>query len=154
MSEEFWALVHTPIAIDKALQIPAAREALEKEWKKLEGRKPWLLNSVREYDEVESEARKENRSVHLGQVMQLCHEKHSELQKAVREFKGRIVFRGDIVRDESGCFAVFSEQGTSASHLSAAKFLDAIARMPGNDGQDSDAVGAYTQCELKGVETS
>ena len=85
--------------------------------------------------------------------MQLCHEKHSELRKAVREFKGRIVFRGDIVRDESGCFAVFSEQGTSASHLSAAKFLDAIARMPGNDGQDSDAVGAYTQCELKGVET-
>ena len=71
----------------------------------------------------------------------------------MREFKGRIVFRGDIVRDESGCFAVFSEQGTSASHLSAAKFLDAIARMLGNDGQDSDAVGAYTQCELKGVET-
>ena len=85
--------------------------------------------------------------------MQLCHEKHSELQKAVREFKGRIVFRGDIVKDESGCFAVFSEQGTSASHLSAAKFWDAIARMPGNDGQDSDAVGACTHCELKGVET-
>ena len=65
VSEEFWALVHTPIAIDKALQIPAAGEALEKEWKKLEGRKAWLLNSVREYDEVESEARKENRSVHF-----------------------------------------------------------------------------------------
>ena len=65
VSEEFWALVHTPIAIDKALQIPAAREALEKEWKKLEGRKAWLLNTVREYDEVESEARKGNRSVHI-----------------------------------------------------------------------------------------
>ena len=149
VSEELWALVHTPIAIDKALQIPAAREAWEKEWKKLEGRKAWLLNSVREYDEVESEARKENRSVHFGQVMQLCHEKHSELQKAVREFKGRIVFRGDIVKDESGCFAVFSEQGTSASHLSAAKFLDAIARMPGCSGEDSDAVGAYTQVLLE-----
>ena len=65
MSEEFWALVHTPISIDKALQIPAARQALEKEWKKLEGRKTWLLNSVREYDDAESEARAENRSVHF-----------------------------------------------------------------------------------------
>ena len=65
MSEEYWALVHTPIAIDKALKIPAARAALEKEWKKLEGRTAWLLNTVREYDDVESEARKQNRNVHF-----------------------------------------------------------------------------------------
>ena len=43
---------------------------------------------------------------------------------------------------------MFSEQGTSASHLAAAKFLDAIARMPGNDGKDPDAVGAHTQVIL------
>ena len=85
--------------------------------------------------------------------MQLCHQKHSEAAKAKPEYKGRIVFRGDIVTDESGALAVFSEQGTSASHLSVAKFLDAIARMPDCNGEDSDAVGAYTQCELKGVDT-
>ena len=50
-------------------------------------------------------------------------------------------------------FAVFSKQGTSASHLAAAKFLDAIARMNGNDGQDSDAMSAYTQVEHTGVDT-
>ena len=48
---------------------------------------------------------------------------------------------------------MFSEQGTSASHLAAAKFLDAIARCPGCDGEDSDATGAYTQCQLGGEET-
>ena len=32
--------------------------------------------------------------------------------------------------------------------MAAAKFMDALARMPGNDGNDSDAVGAYTQVLL------
>ena len=58
------------------------------------------------------------------------------------------MFRGDQVKDEWGFQAVFSEQGTSASHCAAAKFLDAIARLPGNDGEDSDARGAYTQVVL------
>ena len=47
---------------------------------------------------------------------------------------------------------VFSEQGTSASRMAAAKFLDAISRFDGNDGEESDAMGAYTQSELKGPE--
>ena len=33
--------------------------------------------------------------------------------------------------------------------MSAAKFLDAIARMPGMHGQATDAVKAYTQVSLK-----
>ncbi len=43
-------------------------------------------------------------------------------------YKGRIVFRGDIVKDEKGFLAIFSEQGTSDSLLEAAKMMDAIAR--------------------------
>ena len=39
--------------------------------------------------------------------------------------------------------------GTSASQLSAAKALDAIARLPGNTGQNSDAAKAYRQVVLK-----
>lgn len=52
------------------------------------------------------------------------------------------------MKDESGFYAVFSEQGTSTSHVVAAKFVDAITRIPGNEGSDSDAVGAYTQVVL------
>ena len=85
--------------------------------------------------------------------MRLFHLKHSELEEYLQSYKGRVVFRGDNVKDESGHLAVFSEQGTSASHLSAAKIVDAIARMPGNSGGDSDAMGAYTQCEHEGEET-
>ena len=84
--------------------------------------------------------------------MRLCHAKHSELAEKSTASKVE-EFLGDNLRDESGHLAVFSEQGASASHLAAAKFLDAIARMPDNDGQDSDATGAYTQAEHAGEET-
>ncbi len=80
--------------------------------------------------------------------MALCHLKHAELAEFLQVYKGRIVFRGDDVKDQEGTHAVFTEQGTSASHLAAAKFLDAIARLPGNDGHDMDAISAYTQVKL------
>ena len=72
-------------------------------------------------------------------------------------YKGRIVFRGDNVRDEEGNLAVFSEQGTSASHLEAAKMMDALARAFCDEGEchgeEADAIGAYTQAPLGGPET-
>ena len=83
--------------------------------------------------------------------MGLCHEKHSELPPQDRVYKGRVVLRGDQIKDESGFNAVFSEQGTSSSEISTAKFMDAIAKMPGNPGENSDAVGAYTQVEMKAM---
>ena len=73
---------------------------------------------------------------------------NSKMGKEFHSYKGRIVFRGDIVKDEDGAFAVFTEQGASASNMAAAKMLDAISRLPGNDGEDSDAIGAYTQVKL------
>ena len=77
--------------------------------------------------------------------MDLCHLKRSELSENLQTYKGRVVFRGGAVKDESGFYAVFTEQGASASQMAAAKFLDAIARMPGMKGEASDAVSAYTQ---------
>ena len=62
-----------------------------------------------------------------------------------------MVFRGDTVKDESGFYAVFTEQGASASQMAAGKFLDTIARMPGMKGEASDAVSAYTQVYMAGA---
>ena len=153
VSHDWFALVHTPIPLPEAKKIPEARDALEAEWQKLEKKNAWLLDTVAEYKDVANDAKAKGVTVHFGHLMALVHEKHSELKKTIREFKGRVVFRGDDVRDETGFYAVFSEQGTSASHLAAAKFLDAIARMPGHAGGDSDATGAYTQSVLKGPKT-
>ena len=52
--------------------------------------------------------------------MDLCHLKHAELHQEVQKYKGRVVFRGDQVKDETGYYAVFTEQGASASQMAAA----------------------------------
>ena len=62
---------------------------------------------------------------------------------------GRVVLRGDIVKDDSGSYAVFTEQGSSASQMTAAKIMDIISRLPGCDGQAADAVSAYTQVKME-----
>ena len=105
-----------------------------------------------EQDDVITMYDRQGEPVHFGSVRALCHEKHSELQFEKPEYKGRVVFRGDIVRDNDGYYAVFSEQGTSSSHMAATKFLDAIARCPDCDGEDSDAMSAYTQVKLDEIE--
>ena len=44
------------------------------------------------------------------------------------------------MKDGSGSYEVFSEQGSSASHMTATKIMDIISRLPGCAGQGADAV--------------
>ena len=53
------------------------------------------------------------------------------------------------MKDDSGSYAVFSEPGSSASQMTAAKLMDVIARLPGSAGQAADAVSAYTQVRME-----
>ena len=53
------------------------------------------------------------------------------------------------MKDDCGSYAVFTEQGSSASQMTAAKVMDIISRLPGCDGQAADAVSAYTQVKME-----
>ena len=77
--------------------------------------------------------------------MDICHLKNAELEAKHQKYKGRVVLRGDIVKDNSCSFAVFTEQRSSASQMTAAKIMDIISRLPGYDGQAADAVSAETK---------
>ena len=70
-------------------------------------------------------------------------------RRNTRKYKGRVVLRGDIVQDDSGSYAVFTEQGSSASQMTASKVMDIISRLPGCAGQAADAVSAYTQVQME-----
>ena len=48
-----------------------------------------------------------------------------------------------------GLYAVFPEQGSSASQVTAAKVMDIISRLPGCAGQAADAASAYAPKLLK-----
>ena len=50
--------------------------------------------------------------------------------------------------DDSGPYAVFTEQGSSASQMTAATVKDVKARPPDSAGQAADAVSAYTQVRM------
>ena len=54
-----------------------------------------------------------------------------------------------FVIDDSGSCAVFTEQGSSASQMAAAKVIDIISRLPGCAGQAADAVSAGTQVKME-----
>ena len=53
------------------------------------------------------------------------------------------------MKDDSGSYAVFTEQGSSASQMTAAKVMDIISRLPGCAGQAADAISAYTQVKME-----
>ena len=81
------------------------------------------------------EARTSGAKVHFASLMDICHLKNAELEAKHQKYKGRVVLRGDTVKDDSGSYAVFTEQGSSASQMTAAKIMDIISRLPGCDAQ-------------------
>ena len=129
----------------QAIKIPASKAAADKEWEKLEKISAWNLTKVRSKKEVIDEARTSGATIHFASLMDICHLKNAELEAKHQKYKGRVVLRGDIVKDNSGSYAVFTEQGSSASQMTLAKIMDIISRLPGCAGQAADAVSADTQ---------
>ena len=148
-SLQHYNLVHKFIPMPQAMKFPAAKAAVDKEWEKLENISAWNLTKVRSKKEVIDEARMSGATVHCASLMDICHLKNAELEAKHQKYKGRVVLRGDIVKDDSGSHAVFTKQGSSASQMTAAKIMDIISRLPGCDGQAADAVSAYTQVNME-----
>ena len=79
----------------------------------------------------QTEARNKGRKVHFASLTDICHLKNSELEPRYQKYKGRVVLRGDIVKDDSSAYAVCTEQVSSASQMTAAKVMDIISRLRG-----------------------
>ena len=75
-----------------------------------------------------AEAKNKGQTVHFVSLMDLCHPENSESEPQFQEYKGRVVLRGDIVKDDSGSYAVFTDQDASASQMTAAKVME-VTRM-------------------------
>ena len=98
----------------QAMKIPAAKTAVDKEWEKLKNISSWDLTKVRSKSEVIDDARTKGAKVHFASLMDIRHLKNSELKTKHQKYKGRVVLRSDIVKDDSGSYAVFTEQGSAA----------------------------------------
>ena len=141
-------MAHKFIPMPQAMKIPAAKAAVDKEWEKFE-----------KYSGVGQKSETNQRwSMKQGRRAQkfiLPHWWTSVIwrmpnwRQSTKKYKGRVVLRGDIVKDDSGFYAVFTEQGSSASQTTAAKIMDILSRLPGCARQAADAVSAYTQVKME-----
>ena len=122
---------------------------MDKQWEKLEKIPAWNLTKVRCKKQVIDEARTKGAKDHFASLMDICQLKNTELETKHQKYKGRVVLRSDIVKDDSGSYAVFTEQGSSASQMTAAKVMDIRSRLPWCAGQAADAVSAYTQVKME-----
>ena len=136
-------LVHTPFAIQEALKIPEAIAASNKEWEKIRNFR-WSEKKVKSKAEVVRHAKKDGNNSPPREAAGLL---SLETGETLPEIHG-VSLWGDNVKDVEGYRAVFTEQGTSASQLTAAKFLDTIWKLSGVAGEASDAVSAYTQVKM------
>ena len=59
--------------------------------------------------EVIDEARTSGATVHFASLMDICHLKNAALETKHLKYKGRVVLLGDIVKDDSGSYAVFTQ---------------------------------------------
>ena len=139
-----YSLVHKFIPTSQAMKIPDAKGAVETEWEKLEKLPAWQLTNVRNKNEVLAEARNEGRKVHFASLMFLCHLKTSELDPQFQKIQ-----RSSRAYNDSGSYAVFIEQGSSASQMTAANGMDVISRLPGCAGQAADVFSANTQSKME-----
>ena len=46
VSNDWFALVHTPVPMSKVIKIPKAKKAVQDEWDKLPGLRAWLIETV------------------------------------------------------------------------------------------------------------
>ena len=62
----------------------------------------WNLTKVKSKKQVIEEARTSGATVHFASLMDICHLKNAELETKHQKYKGRVVLRRDIVKDNSG----------------------------------------------------
>ena len=134
--------VHTFIPMPQAMKIHEAKTAVDKEWnnckrfrhgswRKSETRKRWSMK----------QGKKAKQCIFRRYWTSVISRLRNWNQN-IKKYRGRVVLRGTSN-------AVFTEQGSSASQMTAAKEMDVTARPPGCAGQAADAVSAYTQVKME-----
>ena len=113
----------------KLKEIPAAKAAVDKEWEKLEKISAWNLAKVRSKENGDRGSKDGGRYSSFCIISGHLSSENAELEAKHQKYKGRVVFRGDIVKDDSESYAVFIEQGSSFSISNDSTSPDCLVAM-------------------------
>ena len=128
-----------------------ALKAIQKEFDGIGAMGAWKLESVREEADVREEAIREQKTIHIADLLAICSEKNVELEPAKRSLKGRVCYREDAARDESGNLALYQTLSASPASIVAANATIAFGMLEGHKVTSADAVKAYLQALLKSL---
>ena len=148
-SLQHYNLVHKFIPMRQSHKNSSSKGSSGQGMGKMEKISAWNLTKVRSKKQVIDEARTKGAKVHIASLMDICHLKMLNWRQSTKKYEGRVVLRGDFVKDDSGSCAVFTEQGSSASQMTAAKVMDIKSRLQACARQAADAVSAYSQVNME-----
>ena len=127
---------------------PKALEALRQEAAGLRSNNTWDDSSVAPLHEIRSWARAKGVHIKVAELLTLVGIKHHELEPAHWRWKGRIVYRGDMVRDQFSNVVLFEQTATTPTSLVALNAAIWYACRKGNAASCSDAIQAFLQSKL------
>ena len=130
------------------LQDDKALDAVRKEAEGLRSNTTWSDESATLVSELRSDARKSGRTIKIAELLTLCGIKRYELSPEFHKYKGRIVYRGDYITDESHNIVFFEETATTPTALTALNLTLWFGCLKEHTITCSDAVQAFLQAPL------
>ena len=130
------------------LQDTKALDAVRKEAEGLRSNNTWSDESATLVSELRSTARRAGRTIKIAELLTLCGIKHYELSPECHKYKGRIVYRGDYITDESHNIVLFEETATTPTALTALNLTLWFGCLKRHTITCSDAVQAFLQAPL------
>ena len=123
-----------PVGKKEMLSNPKGVEAIRKEWSGLHKQHVVDMKNVREYDDVQSEARRLQEVVHFARVHGIMVEKNEQLpaDDPRRKFKYRVVLLGNQVKDQDQDMAdaIFHDLGNSPATCEASRLAALWVELP------------------------
>ena len=147
MGQTVLGLVHSPMSRDEMMTNPKALEKLREEAQAMRDLKVWKDEEPIELDELKAFYKKKNETIHIGEIMPICHVKNSELHESLHKIRARLVFRGDACKDQFGNIAFFRE--SIPATVSTINLLLYYGFRSGNECKIADAAKAYLQAPLR-----
>ena len=94
------------------MKILDVKAAVDKSWDKLKNTPAWQELEVKSKREVIDRAKKACKTVHVATLTDLCHLTKLRVGQEVPKYKGRVVLRGDVVKDHSSSYFTEASEST------------------------------------------
>ena len=148
MSDRPYGLVTKSLSRSVWLNDERGVAAVMKEAEGLRANKTWLDETAAELSVLKARARSQGIRVKVADLLTLCGIKHHELSPELWKYKGRIVYRGDNIRDQNDQIILFDETSTTPTSLVALNLCLWFGCRAGCKTSGADAVQAFLQSDL------